>query len=168
MHQGCKYSTDTAVTCNPDDYTLKNGYNFRPAMYNRHIELLIAVTYFNEDKFLLWHSIMQNASDICNLKKSKFWNKGGPAWQKIVVCVVFDGIDSCDKSILDVLAKIGVYQDGVLIKDVDRKETVAHVVSSLRQEFEDHCSDGFIFTEYDTTECAAGSLWRWDLIDLSG
>jgi hypothetical protein len=59
--------------------------------------------------------------------------------------VVFDGIDSCDKSTLDVLAKIGVYQDGVLIKDVDRKETVAHVVSSLRQEFEDHCSDGFIF-----------------------
>jgi hypothetical protein len=24
------------------------------------------------------------------------------------------------------------------------------------------------FAEYDTTEYAAGSLWLWDLIDLSG
>ena len=27
---------------------------------------------------------MQNIRDIVNLKKSEFWNKGGPAWQKIV------------------------------------------------------------------------------------
>lgn len=101
----------TAATCDPNDFTLKNGYDLRPRMYNRHTELLIAITYYNEDKVLLartLHGVMQNIRDIVNLKKSTFWNKGGPAWQKIVVCFVFDGIEKADKNTLDVLAtKIG-------------------------------------------------------------
>ena len=71
---------------------------------------------------------MQNIRDIVNIKRTEFWNKGGPAWQKIVVCLIFDGIDPCDKETLDVLATIGVYQDGIMKKDVDGKETVAHIV----------------------------------------
>jgi chitin synthase len=70
----------TAATCDPNDFTLKNGYNLRPAMYNRHTELLIAVTYYNEDKTLTsrtLHGVMQNIRDIVNIKKSEFWNKGG-------------------------------------------------------------------------------------------
>ena len=125
---------DTAATCDPDDFTLRNGYNLRPAIYNRHTELLIAITYYNEDKVLTartLHGVMQNIRDIVNLKKSEFWNKGGPAWQKIVVCLVFDGIEPCDKNTLDVLATIGIYQDGVMKKDVDGRETVAHVVSAV-------------------------------------
>ena len=100
-------------------------------MYNRHTELCIAITYYNEDKVLTartLHGVMQNIRDIVNLKKTEFWNKGGPAWQKIVVCLVFDGIDPCDKDTLDVLATIGIYQDGVMKKDVDGKETTAHIV----------------------------------------
>lgn len=125
-------SVDTAATCDPDDFTLKNGYDLRPRMYNRHTELLIAITYYNEDKVLTartLHGIMQNVRDIVNLKKSEFWWKGGPAWQKIVVCLVFDGIDPCDKNTLDVLATVGIFQDGVMKKDVDGKETTAHIVS---------------------------------------
>lgn len=101
-------------------------------MYNRHTELLIAITYYNEDKVLTartLHGVMQNIRDIVNIKKTEFWNKGGPAWQKIVVCLVFDGIDPCDKETLDVLATVGIYQDGVMKKSVDDKETVAHIVS---------------------------------------
>lgn len=101
-------------------------------MYNRHTELCIAITYYNEDKVLTartLHGVMQNVRDIVNLKKTEFWNKGGPAWQKIVVCLVFDGIDPCDKETLDVLATIGIYQDEVMKKDVDGKETMAHIVS---------------------------------------
>jgi hypothetical protein len=123
---------DTAATCDPNDFTLKNGYNLRPAMYNRHTELLIAITYYNEDKVLTartLHGVMQNVRDIVNLKKSEFWNKGGPAWQKIVVCLVFDGIDPCDKGTLDILATVGIYQDGIMKKDIDGKETTAHIVS---------------------------------------
>jgi chitin synthase len=126
----------TAATCDPDDFTLKNGYDLRPRMYNRHTELLIAITYYNEDKNLLsrtLHGVMQNIRDIVNLKKSTFWNKGGPAWQKIVVCLVFDGIEKADKNVLDVLATLGVYQDGVVKNDVDGKETVAHIFEYTTQ-----------------------------------
>ena len=126
----------TAATCDPNDFTLKNGYDLRPRMYNRHTELLIAITYYNEDKVLLsrtLHGVMQNIRDIVNLKKSSFWNKGGPAWQKIVVCLVFDGIEKADKNVLDVLATIGVYQDGVVKKDVDGNETVAHIFEYTTQ-----------------------------------
>ncbi|KAF1940590.1 chitin synthase B [Clathrospora elynae] len=126
----------TAATCDPNDFTLKNGYNLRPAMYNRHTELLIAITYYNEDKVLTartLHGVMQNIRDIVNLKKSEFWNKGGPAWQKIVVCLVFDGIDPCDKGTLDLLATVGIYQDGVMKKDIDGNETVAHIFEYTTQ-----------------------------------
>ncbi|KAH0543153.1 hypothetical protein FGG08_002498 [Glutinoglossum americanum] len=126
----------TAATCDPSDFTLTNGYNLRPAMYNRHTELLIAITYYNEDKQLTartLHGVMQNVRDIVNLKKTEFWNTGGPAWQKIVVALVFDGIDPCDKDTLDVLATIGVYQDGVMKKDIDGRETIAHVFEYTTQ-----------------------------------
>lgn len=125
----------TAATCDPDDFTLRNGYNLRPAIYNRHTELLIAITYYNEDKVLTartLHGVMQNVRDIVNLKKTEFWNRGGPAWQKIVVCLVFDGIDPCDKGTLDVLATIGIYQD-VMKRDVDGKETTAHIFEYTTQ-----------------------------------
>lgn len=126
----------TAATCDPNDFTLKNGYDLRPRMYNRHTELLIAVTYYNEDKVLLartLHGVMQNIRDIVNLKKSTFWNKGGPAWQKIVVCMVFDGLDKTDKNVLDVLATIGVWQDGVIKKAVGENETQAHIFEYTTQ-----------------------------------
>ena len=126
----------TAATCDPNDFTLAHGYNLRPRMYNRHTELLITITYYNEDKTLLartLHGTMKNIRDIVNLKKSRFWDKGGPAWQKIVVCLVFDGIDNVDKSVFDVLATVGIYQDGILKKDVNGKETVAHIFEYTSQ-----------------------------------
>ncbi|KAH8593415.1 chitin synthase [Bisporella sp. PMI_857] len=126
----------TAATCDPDDFTVKNGYNLRPALYNRHTELFIGITYYNEDKSLFsrtLHNVMTNVRDIVNLKKTDFWNIGGPAWQKIVVCVLMDGIDPCDKDVLDILATVGVYQDGVMKKDVDRKETKAHIFEFTTQ-----------------------------------
>lgn len=67
---------------------------------------------------------MKNIRHICNQKASSFWNQDTPAWKKIVVCLVFDGIDPCDSGTLDILQTIGVFQDGVMKKDIDGKETV--------------------------------------------
>jgi chitin synthase len=89
---------------------------------------------------------MLNIRDICNTKarvplsdrrasltdgRSKFWRRtaeeGRPGWQRITVALIVDGLGSMDTAVLDVLATIGVYQDGVLRKAVDGKPTVAHI-----------------------------------------
>jgi chitin synthase len=126
------FLVDTAATCDPNEFTFKNGYTLRPAMYYRHTELMVAITVYNEDRVLLsrtLHGVMKNVRDIVNMRKSEFWNKGGPAWQKIVVCIIVDGLETCDAAILDLLATVGVYQDGVMKKDIDGKEVQAHIVS---------------------------------------
>ena len=67
---------------------------------------------------------MTNIRSICNDKSSSFWNRDIPAWKKIVVCLLFDGIDPCDPATLDVLQTMGVFQDGILKRDIDLKKTV--------------------------------------------
>lgn len=103
-------------------------------MYERETELLIAVTSYNEDKTLYartLHGVMLNVRDICKTRKSKYWRSqeeaGSPGWQKIVVALIVDGLEAMDKSVLDILATVGVYQDGVMKKQVDGKETEAHI-----------------------------------------
>ena len=131
----------TAATCDPDEFTLENGWSLRTSsQYGRDTELLIAITYYNEDKILLsrtLHGVMLNIRDICKNKGSKFWRRsaeeGRPGWQRIVVCLVFDGIDPCDKEVLDVLATVGVYQDGIMKRKVDGKDTVAHIFEYTTQ-----------------------------------
>lgn len=74
---------------------------------------------------------MLNIRDICKTKASKYWRgsaeSGQPAWTKITVALICDGLEPMDKSVLDVLATIGIYQDGVMKKQVDGKDTVAHI-----------------------------------------
>jgi len=124
----------TAATCDPDDFSEAQGYSLRTKLYNRSTEILIAVTSYNEDKTLYsrtLHGVMVNIREICKTKQSKFWRRsaeeGIPPWQRITVALIVDGLEAMDKSVLDLLATVGVYQDGVLKKDVDGKETVAHI-----------------------------------------
>ncbi|KAJ7179148.1 glycosyltransferase family 2 protein [Mycena filopes] len=130
----------TAATVDPDFFTQENGYSLRTKLYNRDTELLIAVTSYNEDKTLYartLHGVMLNIRDICKTKQSKFWRRsaeeGTPGWQKIVVALIVDGLDSMDKSVLDILATVGVYQDGIMKKDLDSKQTVAHIFEYTTQ-----------------------------------
>lgn len=124
----------TAATVDPDDFTEGNGYSLRTKLYNRATEMLIAVTSYNEDKTLYartLHGVMMNIRDICKTKQSKYWRRsaeeGVPGWQKITVALIIDGLEPMDKTVLDILATVGVYQDGVMKKQVDGKETVAHI-----------------------------------------
>ena len=58
----------TAATCDPDNFTLENGYSLRPQLQNRKTELLVAITSYNEDKTLYGrtlHGVMTNVRDIC-------------------------------------------------------------------------------------------------------
>ena len=143
----------TAATVDPDDFTKENGYSLRVSEFGRQTELLIAVTSYNEDKILygevllnigeasmliqVWvsartlHGVMLNIRDICKNKSSKYWRTntegGQPSWQKITVALICDGLDPMDKTVTDILATIGVYQDAVMKKEVDEKPTVAHI-----------------------------------------
>ncbi|TFL06041.1 glycosyltransferase family 2 protein [Pterulicium gracile] len=130
----------TAATCDPDEFSEANGYSLRTKMYNRETELLIAVTSYNEDKTLYartLHGVMLNIRDICKTKQSKYWRRsaeeGVPGWQKITVALIVDGLEPMDKSVLDILATIGVYQDGIMKKQVDEKDTVAHIFEYTTQ-----------------------------------
>jgi len=124
----------SAATCDPDEFSEENGWSLRTKMYNRPTELLIAVTSYNEDKALYsrtLHGVMLNIRDICKTKQSKYWRRsaeeGIPGWQRITVALIVDGLPAMDKSVLDILATVGIYQDGVMKNDVDGKPTVAHV-----------------------------------------
>ena len=124
----------TAATVDPDEFTEANGWSLRTKLYNRDTEMLIAVTSYNEDKTLYartLHGVMLNIRDICKTKQSKYWRRhaeeGTPGWQKITVALIVDGLEAMDKTVLDILATVGVYQDGVMKKQVDGKDTVAHI-----------------------------------------
>lgn len=124
----------SAVTCDPDDFTSANGWSLRTEMYNRQTELLIAVTSCDENKAIYartLHGVMLNVRDICKTKQSKYWGRsaeeGRPGWQRITVALIVDGLEPMDKSVLDILATVGVYQDGVMKKQVDGKDCISHI-----------------------------------------
>lgn len=131
----------TACTCDPDQFVDQN-YTLRAREYNRETELLIAITYYSEDKVLTARTlegVMKNISSFCS-GKSEFWNSklngngNGPpqAWKKIVVTVIMDGIKPCDKEVLDVLQTMGLYQE-VRKTAVNDKPTVAHIFEYTTQ-----------------------------------
>ncbi|KAF7367307.1 hypothetical protein MSAN_00792800 [Mycena sanguinolenta] len=130
----------TAATCDPDFFTQENGWSLRAKNYGRETQLLIAVTSYNEDETLYartLHGVMLNVRDICKNRRSKYWKTsaeaGQPGWQKIAVALIVDGLDNMDKSVLDILATVGVYQDGIMKKMVDGKETQAHIFEYTTQ-----------------------------------
>ncbi|KAF8581974.1 glycosyltransferase family 2 protein [Ramaria rubella] len=130
----------SAATVDPDDFTPENGWSLRTSNYNRPTELLIAVTSYNEDKLLYsrtLHNVMLNIRDICKSKSSKYWKRsaeeGVPGWHRITVALIVDGLEPMDKSVLDILATVGVYQDGIMKKQVDGKDTVAHIFEYTTQ-----------------------------------
>ncbi|KAI6151952.1 glycosyltransferase family 2 protein [Pisolithus tinctorius] len=130
----------SAATVDPDDFSEANGWSLRTKIYGRQTDLLIAVTSYNEDKTLYartLHGVMLNIRDICRTKQSKYWRRvaeeGMPGWQRIVVALIVDGLEPMDKSVLDILATVGVYQDGVMKKQVDGKDTVAHIFEYTTQ-----------------------------------
>ncbi|KAM0753153.1 chitin synthase [Meredithblackwellia eburnea MCA 4105] len=137
----------TAACCDADDFTKENGYSLRASNYGRQTDLLVCITAYNENKILLartLHALMVNIRDMVKGSFSEFRKNAerqgggeegryGEAWKRIVVCLVFDGIEPADKGALDVLALIGLFQDGLMKKDVDGNETVCHIFEYTTQ-----------------------------------
>lgn len=125
----------TAVTCDPDDFTVK-GYKLRQNIGStmRETELLVCVTMYNENELHFtrtMHGIMRNISHFCSRTKSRTWGKDG--WQKIVVCIIADGRRTVHQRTLNALAAMGLYQDGIAKNVVNQKEVTAHVYEYTTQ-----------------------------------
>nr|CAA61027.1 Chitin synthetase I [Ustilago maydis]prf//2208421A chitin synthase [Ustilago maydis] len=122
----------SAVTCDPTD--LERSFTLRPALYGRHTELFIAITMYNEDEVLFcrtFHGVMKNIAHLCSRNKSRTWGKDG--WKKVVVAIISDGRKKIHPRVLDCLAALGVYQDGVAKNMVDGKEVRAHLYEYTTQ-----------------------------------
>ncbi|KAF4982955.1 hypothetical protein FZEAL_1525 [Fusarium zealandicum] len=138
--------TYTAVTVDPqgfDDtrYCLRqNSYGQRRP---RHTEMLVGITVYNEQKDLLrrtLQSLSSNINHLCGKKDSKVWGRHG--WQKVVVCILVDGIDSVDAGVLDVLKTVGLYQDGLCRKKTpDGKTVTGHLFEYTSQFASGYLSD---------------------------
>ena len=123
----------SAVTCDPDDFAAES-FTLRPAIYGRHTELFIAITMYNEDEVLFcrtFHGVMKNIAHLCSRNKSRTWGKDG--WKKVVVAIISDGRKKIHPRVLDCLAALGVYQDGVAKNMVDGKEVQAHLYEYTTQ-----------------------------------
>lgn len=123
----------TAATCDPNDFSVSN-FNLRPALYNRHTEIFIAITLYNEDEVLFTrtlHGVMKNIAHLCSRHKSRTWGPEG--WKKVVVCIIADGRKKVHPRVLDVLASLGVYQEGVAKNMVNGKQVEAHIYEYTTQ-----------------------------------
>lgn len=125
----------SAVTCDPDDFTLK-GYKLRQNIGStaRETELFICITMYNENEINFtrtMHGVMRNIAHFCSRSKSRTWGKDG--WQKIVVCIVSDGRRKVHPRTLDALAAMGIYQDGIAKNLVNQREVTAHVYEYTTQ-----------------------------------
>ncbi|KAJ3515156.1 hypothetical protein NLJ89_g1934 [Agrocybe chaxingu] len=128
----------TAATCDPDDFTLRNGYTLRSQALNRSTEILITITSFNEDASMYAHTlsgVFANIRDLCTSQKSRFWRscagEAGPGWQRITVALVVDGLEEMDGGALGSLTEAGLCQPGVMRPQIEGKETIAHIFESL-------------------------------------
>lgn len=125
----------TAVTSDPDDFVTK-GYALRQNLEPspRETELFICVTMYNEDEVHFtrtMHGIQRNIAHFCSRRKSRVWGKDG--WKKIVVCIISDGRKKVHPRVLDALAAMGVYQDGIAKNLVNGRQVTAHVYEYTTQ-----------------------------------
>lgn len=68
---------------------------------------------------------MKNIAHLCSRNKSRTWGPDG--WKKVVVAIIADGRKKIHPRVLDCLAALGVYQDGVAKNVVNNKVVQAHV-----------------------------------------
>lgn len=118
-----------ACTAEPEYYQ-EEKFSLRQNFYTkpRETELMIVVTMYNEDEFLLARTlkgVFKNIRYLYNLKHSSTW--GTNAWQKIVVCIVSDGRQKINPRSKALLAALGVYQEGFAKNRINDDDVVSHI-----------------------------------------
>lgn len=132
-HDEFVYMRYTAATTDPDDF-VAGGFTLRPAIYEREIQLCICITMYNEDEISFartMHAVMKNVAHLCSRNRSRVWGKDG--WKKVVVCIVADGRTKVHPGVLNSLAAMGVFQEGIAKNYVNGNEVKAHIFEYTTQ-----------------------------------
>ncbi|RBQ78900.1 hypothetical protein FVER14953_00084 [Fusarium verticillioides] len=117
--------TYTAISTDPQQFYEKHNLRPKQLKLPRHTEILVGITVYNEPKQLLsrtLRSVVHNIQYLVKRQRSRVW--GEDSWNKVVVCILIDGLESVDPGILDVLTTIGLYQNGLCKKTTDQGEEV--------------------------------------------
>lgn len=123
------YMRYSAATCDPNDFSARE-FTLRQKCYNvpRETEILIAITIYNENELLLARTlqgVFKNIKHLVMRNNSKTW--GPDSWKKVVVCVIADGRKKIDKRSQALMARLGVYQDGLAKNLVGNQDVHAHI-----------------------------------------
>ncbi|CAG8720618.1 1759_t:CDS:2 [Dentiscutata erythropus] len=118
----------TACTSKPDNFK-SDSFSLRQKEFNRRrIEILIAVTMYDEDKTQLSRTlcgIAKNINSLCS-REDGTWIKN-EGWKKVVVCIVSDGRKKISQSALEYLSALGVYQEGIAVESIIDRKVEAHI-----------------------------------------
>lgn len=119
----------SAATCDPDQFVEQN-FLLRQKCYRqpRSTELLIAITVYNEDDILLGRTlagVFKNIKHLVMRNNTSVW--GQEAWKKVVVCVIADGRSKMDHRAKGLMARLGVYQEGLAKNLVADRPVHAHI-----------------------------------------
>ncbi|GMM33037.1 hypothetical protein DASC09_003620 [Saccharomycopsis crataegensis] len=123
------YMRYSSVTCDPNQFRVSK-FNLRQNFYKipRQTEILICITLYDEEPFLVARTlkgVIQNIIHLTKLKHSEVW--GDESWKKIVVCFVADGRNKVNPKTLALFSSIGVYQDGFARGQIGEKKVQAHL-----------------------------------------
>lgn len=118
-----------ACTVQPEGFQNKM-FSLRQRFYTkpRETELMIVITMYNEDEFLLARTlkgVFKNIRYLYGLKNSSTWGKD--SWQKVVVTIVSDGRQKINPRSRALLAALGVYQEGFAKNKINDDEVVSHI-----------------------------------------
>jgi chitin synthase len=118
-----------ACTTEPENFQDKK-FSLRQKFYTkpRETELMIVITMYNENEFLLARTlkgVFKNIRYLYNLKNSSTWGKS--SWQKIVVCIVSDGRQKINPRSKALLAALGVYQEGFAKNKINDDDVISHI-----------------------------------------
>ncbi|OWB57755.1 hypothetical protein B5S28_g3725 [[Candida] boidinii] len=128
-----KDMTYSAITCDPDNFT-DDGFTLRQHEYGRDIEIVVCITMYNEDEEALTrtlHAVMKNIAFLEKRQNSRTWGEG--SWKKVLILIVSDGRSKVSPGVLEVLASMGVYQDGIAKSFINRKEVTGHLFEYTTQ-----------------------------------
>lgn len=124
-----KYMRYSSVTCDAQEFRDEKFYLRQNCFaVPRKTEILICITLYDEEPYLVARTlkgVIQNINNLQNMKNSDVW--GPNSWKKVVICFVADGRNKINPKTLAFFETLGVYQQGFAKSSLGEKQVYAHL-----------------------------------------